>query len=154
LFGDNEEDLEEEIRIVDQDHRLMLESIRKSMFFVNEDLTHLVPFNYPNLVFVAGRTGDGKTTFAAAMILGLLTNDRLVLVISNEELAVNYYTGYIFTVSSASATAGDVYKDSNNNNFTVVGTISGQTTLWCSSASTPAGTSGTLTKTGSASITY
>ncbi len=64
-------------------------------------------------------------------------------------------TGYLFTVSSANATVGATYTN-NGNTYTVLGTISAGTQLFCSQASAPAA-SGTLTKasgTGDATITF
>ncbi len=64
-------------------------------------------------------------------------------------------TGYLFTVTAANATAGATYTN-NGNTYTVLGTISGGTELFCSQASAPQA-SGTLTKasgTGDATITF
>lgn len=66
-----------------------------------------------------------------------------------------YITGYVFTVSSANATIGAIYHN-NGNNFTVLSTISGATTLYCSGTANPS-VSGTLTKTsgtGDSTITF
>lgn len=63
--------------------------------------------------------------------------------------------GYLFTCTSANATVGATYTN-NGNTYTVLGTISGGTRLFCSGASAPT-SSGTLTKsagTGDASITF
>jgi len=70
------------------------------------------------------------------------------------------YNQYLWTVSSANATTGAVYSDSNGNDHTVQLTIAGQTTLTTASPSGVSGTvpvSGTLTKvsgTGDTTITY
>lgn len=53
-------------------------------------------------------------------------------------------TGYRFTITSGSATAGATYTN-NGNTYTVLATIASQTTLFCSQASAPQA-SGTLTK--------
>lgn len=67
----------------------------------------------------------------------------------------NSTSSYIFTISSGSATAGATYTN-NSVTFTVVETISTQTTLVCT-ASGPPTASGTLTKasgTGDSTITF
>lgn len=64
-------------------------------------------------------------------------------------------TGYLFTCSSANATAGATYTN-NGNTYTVLGTIASGTSLFTSQASAPL-SSGTLTKasgTGDATITF
>ncbi len=64
-------------------------------------------------------------------------------------------TGYLFTVSSANATAGATYTN-NGNTYTVLSSISAGTQLFCSQASAPT-SSGTLTKasgTGDSTITF
>jgi len=64
-------------------------------------------------------------------------------------------TGYVFTITSASATTGATYTN-NGNTYTVVDTIAASTFLWCNNAAAPL-SSGTLTKTsgtGDASITF
>lgn len=63
--------------------------------------------------------------------------------------------GYRFTVTSANATIGATYTN-NGNTYTVIATISGATTLYCSQAAAPQA-SGTLTKasgTGDSTITF
>ena len=56
---------------------------------------------------------------------------------------------YVFTVTSANATIGATYSNNTNpiQSFTVLSTISGQTTLYANGSGTPT-SSGTLTKTG------
>jgi len=64
-------------------------------------------------------------------------------------------TTYVFTVTSANATSGDIYTN-DNINFTVFSTIAGDTTLICIGGSDPLD-SGVLTKVsgaGDATITY
>lgn len=64
-------------------------------------------------------------------------------------------TGYLFTVTSANATVGATYTN-NGNTYTVLGTISSGTELFCSQSAAPQA-SGTLTKasgTGDATITF
>lgn len=64
-------------------------------------------------------------------------------------------TGYMFTITSGSATQGATYTN-NGNTYTVVATIASSTRLFCTQASAPQA-SGTLTKTagtGDSSITF
>lgn len=67
------------------------------------------------------------------------------------------YRTYTFTVSSANATIGAIYKDSTNNQFIVTTTITGGTTLITEGSNNPLNISGILTKVsgvGDATITY
>lgn len=64
---------------------------------------------------------------------------------------------YLFTVSSANATTGATYTDADSNVYTVVTTISGQTTLTTNGIPVVPPASGTLTKTsgtGDSTITF
>lgn len=73
------------------------------------------------------------------------------------EAAVFLAKLYSFTVTSANATAGAIYSDANNNQWKVVATIAGSTTLVLTAASGTPPASGTLTKvsgTGDATITF
>lgn len=68
-----------------------------------------------------------------------------------------YFNNYTFTVTSANATNGDIYKDSNNQEFTVTSKLTAGTTLVTSGQYTPATPTGNLTKvsgTGDATIAY
>jgi hypothetical protein len=70
-------------------------------------------------------------------------------------LSSGFAKQYVFTISSGNATAGATYTN-NAHTFTVLNTISAQTTLVCSSTGDPTA-SGTLTKTsgtGDATITF
>lgn len=70
-------------------------------------------------------------------------------------LSTGSTTGYLFTVTSANATAGATYTN-NGNTYTVLKTITGETRLFTSQASAPQ-SSGTLTKsggTGDTTITF
>lgn len=76
-------------------------------------------------------------------------------VISGGATALSATQAYVFTVTSANATAGTVYSNAGFS-FMVSTTIAAGTTLTCSGTGTP-GTSGTLTKvsgTGDATITF
>jgi hypothetical protein len=79
------------IEKMDQDHEMTVQSMKDRLPFVNPTLTDLVPFSFPNLLFIGAKTGSGKTSFTSAAVLTLLRAGKKVLVISNEELAANYY---------------------------------------------------------------
>lgn len=80
---------------MDEEHDRMIQSLTNRMPFINPDLTEFVPFSYPNLLLVGGKTGHGKSTTAANIVYSLLNDlneqgkPRRVLVISNEEMSVN-----------------------------------------------------------------
>src|SRR5690606_39649450 len=59
--------------------------------FVNEELTELVPFSYPNLLLIGAKTGHGKATSLANIAYTLIMIGKRVLVISNEQLGVNVF---------------------------------------------------------------
>ncbi len=81
--------------------------------------------------------------------------DEMNLVIEDYPTAAELTYNYTFTTSAANATSGATYTN-NGQTFTVVGTITGGTTLIASGTGAPA-SSGTLTKvtgTGDATITF
>lgn len=85
---------------------------------------------------------------------GLAWSTRLAPTIQ-KFTATGTTTGYLFTVTAANATAGATYTN-NGNTYTVLGTITAGTQLYCSQASAPL-SSGTLTKasgTGDATIAF
>lgn len=90
---------------------------------------------------------------------GLITGQTAFITGTNSTPSIDgpniVTTIYKFTVTSANATAGDVYTN-NGNLFTVETTIAGGTLLTCSSSGAPTST-GTLTKSsgsGDATITF
>lgn len=81
---------------MDQEQDRMIQSLHGRMPFLTEEMTEWVPFSYPNLLLIGARTGDGKSTTAANIVHSLMNDKnpqtglrRKVLVISNEEMAVN-----------------------------------------------------------------
>jgi len=80
---------------MDEQHEMTIASMKDRMPFVNKILTELVPFNYPNLILLGAKTGHGKTSFTSASLRALLRDKRNTLVLSNEEMAVNYYNRVI-----------------------------------------------------------
>lgn len=64
----------------------LIESYRSRMPFISPRLTSLVPFSRPNLIFIGGATGKGKSSISANICHGLLANGKKILVITNEEL--------------------------------------------------------------------
>jgi replicative DNA helicase len=79
------------IEKMDNEHDLMRQSLKNRLPFVNKALSDLVPFSYPNLLLLGAKTGHGKSTFLANVAYTLIMNGKKVLVISNEEMAVNVY---------------------------------------------------------------
>jgi len=82
----------DEIDKVRKENRDYMESARNKMRFMNKDFDNIVPFFRKNLILVAGRTGDGKSTTVANIIRETIRNThpdtkklRRVLVITNEE---------------------------------------------------------------------
>lgn len=85
----------EHLEKMDAEHDLTVLSMKERLPFVNEILTEVVPFNYPNLILLGAKSGEGKTSFTSAAVLALLKAGKRVMVISNEEMAVNYYNRVI-----------------------------------------------------------
>lgn len=71
---------------VQREQEELIESYKNRMPFISPKLTNLVPFSRPNLIFIAGATGKGKSSVSANICHGLVTNGKKVMVITNEEL--------------------------------------------------------------------
>lgn len=76
---------------MDYEHDLMRQSLKNRLPFVNQELTNLVPFSYPNLITIGAKTGHGKSTFLSNIAYPLILQGKKVFVISNEEMSVNVY---------------------------------------------------------------
>lgn len=80
---------------MDQEQNRIVQSLSNRLPFINEALTEFVPFSYPNLLMIGAKTGHGKSTAAANIVYSLMRDvspegkRRKVLVISNEEMAIN-----------------------------------------------------------------
>jgi hypothetical protein len=115
----------------------------------NRDVSYLAREFVPagaNTVYARRNSFAAPATAAANKIIAGRTETALFLA-----------QVYSFTVTSANATAGAIYTDANGNQWTVVATIAGATTLVLTSASGTPPASGTLTKlsgTGDATITF
>jgi hypothetical protein len=90
---------DEQIDRMDREHDLIVQSFSNFLPFVCPSLTDFVNFSYPSLFFVGAKSGQGKSTFAANAIYNLLyndeTKDRKVLLLTNEEMAINVYNRII-----------------------------------------------------------
>jgi hypothetical protein len=99
-------------------------------------------------------------------VIDILTGDNLATICSKTANTINTLTydftsitnnTYTFTVTAANATIGAVYKDSSDNLFDVVATITGGTTLTAIGSTNPPSGPSTLTLvsgTGDATISY
>jgi replicative DNA helicase len=85
----------EHLEKMDREHDLTVLSMNSRLPFVNDILTDIVPYNYPNLILLGAKSGEGKTSFTSAAVLALLKDGKRVLIISNEEMSVNYYNRVI-----------------------------------------------------------
>ncbi len=119
------------------------------------------PFYYPNSTLFA--LGLDATDFSSTPVRAYDMKLLLIQVPSNYFPVSKVYTRdpntglaqYTFTVLSANATVGDIYTN-NGQQFTVLGTVSGSTTLVCSGTDIPE-SDGVLTKvsgSGDTSITF
>lgn len=118
---------------------------------------NIVPYAFSTPVNSGTYAVSGTSLTLTSATTGLLDGQLIVgstIPVDTRIVSIGT-TQYTFTVTSANATSGAVYSN-NGQNFTVVGTISGGTTLVCTGASDPL-SSGTLTKvsgTGDATITF
>lgn len=58
---------------------------RKSLLFVNDQFSGVVPFFAKNLLFIAAATGAGKSTLCANIVYSCLLQGKKVLVLTNEQ---------------------------------------------------------------------
>ena len=89
---------ETKIAKIQEDNRNYLNNLNDSFVFLDPNLSKLVTAWNGNLILLGAKTGGGKSSFTANLILSTIlqknpnTNkNRRVLVISNEEAALSVY---------------------------------------------------------------
>jgi hypothetical protein len=149
----------------------------QNVFYANTSTRHSIEFNLVSVENLNSssyfKVSEGISTniynFAvgAQQVQSFVVSNAASLggkyfTLSSARNRTNYYAWYdpsdqyVFTVTSANATAGAIYTSTNGQSFTVLNTITAGTTLTCSGTGEP-GTFGTLTLeygTGDATITY
>jgi hypothetical protein len=76
---------------LDKEHAELIEVTKNQLPFINEYLSSITPFYYGNLVLVGAMTGHGKSTTSANLTESLIGANKRVLVITNEEIAIDVY---------------------------------------------------------------
>lgn len=91
---------EEQIAKIQKENDEYLEAARHGMVFINETFVEAVPLFQKNLILLAGKTGEGKSTAVANIVYTIMKQPdnrvspprrRNVLVISNEEKVPDVY---------------------------------------------------------------
>ena len=89
---------DEEIKVTKLKNRIYLDGAKSGMLFMNKVFHKFVPMWAGNIILVGGRTGGGKSSATANLILSTIEQinpitgkNRKVLVISNEEAPLQVY---------------------------------------------------------------
>jgi predicted ATP-dependent serine protease len=68
-----------------------LENAEKSPVFLTDDFNTIVPFFEKNLIIIGAKSGEGKSTVAANIALGVITQAKHCLMITNEEVDTDVF---------------------------------------------------------------
>jgi len=109
---------EEEIADTQAKNRAYLEGAKNGMLFLNESFRKYIPLWAGNIVLIGARTGSGKSSAAANLILTTMTQkhpetgeNRKILTISCEETPLQVYNRLTCLVKGYDYSDQDTYTD-------------------------------------------
>lgn len=76
---------------LEKDNTEYLEKAKTAPTFLTDDFNDIVPFFEKNLIVIGAKSGDGKSTIAANIALGVVKQAKHCLMITNEEVDTDVF---------------------------------------------------------------
>jgi replicative DNA helicase len=108
---------EEHIKKAQQDSKEYLEQAKHAIPFINDDFKKAVPFFGQNLILLAAKTGDGKSTTAANIAYNCILQCKKVLIITNEEKVPDVYNRITCLIKGWAYVNHDQFTEEQKNAF-------------------------------------